>query len=184
MIARKLTGLLVKRLARDDRGVSAVEFALVLPVLIVIYLGGVELSHTITVDRKVTSAASAVGDLVAQGTIINAAEMKNIFDAAQVILSPYDTTGLKIVVSSVDVSKDGDTVICSDSYQTGARAENSEVSLPAGIRIEGTTLIMAEVEYQYVPTLGQVLTESVDLADTFYLRPRSVAEVIMTKCNP
>jgi len=178
MNARILSRLIPKRLVRDTRGVSAVEFALVLPVLIVIYLGGVELSHTITVDRKLTSAASAVGDLVAQGTIINDDEMTNIFNAAQIIMGPYDTSTLTMVVSSIDVTEDGDTVQWSDGFHTAGRAPDSPVTLPEGIRIEGTTLIMAEVNYRYVPTLGQVLTESVDLSDTFYLRPRSVDEVI------
>ena len=32
------------RLAGDERGVSAVEFALLLPVMLTLYLGGVEVS--------------------------------------------------------------------------------------------------------------------------------------------
>lgn len=163
---------------RDERGVSAVEFALILPVLIVLYLGGVELSHTISVDRKVTSVASAVGDLVAQGSTIDNNEMTQIFNAATAIMAPYTVAPLKMVVSSVEVSSKGDKVLWSDGYHTSGRAAGSAVTLPAGVRIEGTTLIMAEVDYTYTPTLGQIFTDTIALSDTFYLRPRSVNEVI------
>lgn len=167
----------LRRLGRDNCGVGAVEFALVLPVLLIIYLGGVELSHTVTVDRKVTSVTSAVGDLVAQGTAIDDDEMANIFDAARMIVFPYDVATLTMVVTSVDVTEDGDTVIWSDAFHGTQRAEGSEVTLPAGVRIEGTTLIMAEVQYDYVPTLGQMFTDTVHLSDTLYFRPRSVDSV-------
>ncbi len=162
---------------RDERGVSAVEFALILPVLVILYLGGVELSHTISVDRKVTSVASAVGDLVAQGSTIDDDEMTNIFNAATAIMAPYAVGPLKMVVSSVEVTSKGDTVAWSDGYHTSGRAAGSAVTLPAGVRIEGTTLIMAEVDYTYTPTLGQIFTDSIELSDTFYLRPRSVDKV-------
>lgn len=167
----------IVRLARDRRGVSAVEFALVLPVLLVLYLGGVELSHAISVDRKVTSVASAVGDLVAQASVIDDDEIDHIFKAATAILAPYTVAPLKMVVSSVEVTAQGDRVLWSDGYHAGARATGSSVTLPPGVRIEGTTLIMAEVDYSYTPTLGQIFTDSIELSDTFYLRPRSVDRV-------
>jgi Flp pilus assembly pilin Flp len=174
---------LPSRLVREERGTSAVEFALILPVLIAIYLGGVEFSHTLTVNRKVTSAASAVGDLVAQGTILNEADIQNIFDAAQMILSPYDTTELKMVVSSIDVTDDGDSVIWSRAFHGSERPEGSAVTLPAGVRIEGTTLILAEAEYDYIPALGKIITDSIHLSDRFYLRPRAVDAVCLNDCD-
>jgi Flp pilus assembly protein TadG len=169
------------RLAKDETGVSAVEFALVLPVLLVIYLGGVELSHAITVDRKVTAAASAVGDLVAQATEIDGAEMQNIFNAATALLVPYTSSTLKLVVTSISVTSRGDKVLASCGFHTGARSKGSTVSLPADVRIEDTTLIMAEAEYTYVPTLGQIFAQSFDMSDTFYLRPRAT-DAISISC--
>lgn len=166
-----------RRFRGDERAVSAVEFALILPVLIVLYLGGVELSHTISVDRKVTAVASAVGDLVAQASSIDNAEMNHIFTAATAIMAPYTVAPLKMVVSSVEISSKGNKVLWSDGYHASGRAVGSAVTLPAGVRIEGTTLIMSEVDYTYTPTLGQIFTDSIKLSDTFYLRPRSVDKV-------
>ena len=58
--------LKIKRFGRDKRASSAVEFALLAPLMIGLYLGGVEISEGISVDRKVTLAAGAVANLAAQ----------------------------------------------------------------------------------------------------------------------
>jgi Flp pilus assembly protein TadG len=170
------------RFARDERGISAVEFALVLPVLIIIYLGSVELNHAITIDRKLTVAGSSVGDLVAQGTdSIPQEEMDDIFKAAQAIMQPYTSTTLKVVVSSVAISEDGDEVTSSCAYHSTPRAKNSAMTVPDRVRVEGTTLVITEVEYEYIPVIGKIITESLILKDTFYMRPRQ-SDVIALPC--
>jgi Flp pilus assembly protein TadG len=169
-----------RRLVRDERGVSAVEFALVLPILIMIYLAGIELSHAITVDRKLTVAGGSVGDLVAQGVTINTTEINNIFSAADAIMAPYATSELKVVVSSVEIKENGDEVLASCSHHTSPRTVGSAIEIPEGVRIEGTTLIVTEVNYKYVPKLGQLLSDAIYLSDRFFMRPRQVDKVNMT----
>lgn len=174
-MSAKLTGSgLRKHVADDESGVSAVEFALVMPLLLLLYLGGVELSHAITVDRKVTSAANSVGDLVAQGNIIDNQEMGNIFTAARAILEPYSPSTLKIVVSSVKIDSNGDKVLTSCAYHDAPRPKDSSITIPSGVRIEGSYLVVTEVKYEYITTLGQIFTDSINMSDTFYMRPRSV----------
>src|SRR5262245_44457481 len=65
----------LQRLAHDQRGVSAVEFAMLLPLMLTLYLGAVEISQAVAVDRKVTLAARSVADLVAQVTTVNNADV-------------------------------------------------------------------------------------------------------------
>lgn len=164
----------VKRsLAHDVRAVSAVEFALILPFLILLYLGGVELTHAVTVDRKVTAATSAVGDLVAQTTQLSDADLENILDAASAILAPYDARILQIIVSSVEVEQNGGKVVWSDSRNAGSYAAGTEIALPPGVAVPDTTVIVAEARYLYQTGLGKVLTDSILLTETFYLRPRA-----------
>ena len=64
-MARSSAGCAV--LLRDKRGVSAVEFAMLLPLMVTLYLGGVEVSQGIAIDRKVTLTARTLGDLVVAG---------------------------------------------------------------------------------------------------------------------
>ena len=161
------------RLAGDRSGVSAVEFALILPILLALYLGGNELGHALTIDRKVTHVTSAVADLVTQAKTISNSEMTNILDAAESIMTPYLTTDLKIKVSFVTIDADSvATVVWSDARNDTAFAPGTEIQLPAGIKQPDTYLIVSEVHYNYVPIIGYVMTGNFDLSDTFYLRPR------------
>src|SRR3954471_12271791 len=77
------------RFRHDKRGVSAVEFAMLLPLMVTLYIGGVEVSSAIAVDRKVTLVARTLGDLVAQSTSVNDTDMTNILNAATSVVQPY-----------------------------------------------------------------------------------------------
>jgi len=163
------------RFRRDQRGVSAVEFALLLPLMITLYLGGVEVSQAISIDRKVSLTARTVADLVARSTGFSQAEMTNIFNAATAVAAPYPVANIKVKVSQISIKADGTTTIdWGDAKNTTKRTNGETVSVPAGLKVAGkdSYLIWAEVEYSYTPTIGYVITGTLNLADQIYMRPR------------
>src|SRR5476651_2814009 len=87
------------RFARDQRGVSAVEFALLAPVMIGLYLGCVEISQGVAADRKVSMTAAALANLTAQVTTISSTDMTNILDASSAIIVPYSASLLKMTLT-------------------------------------------------------------------------------------
>src|ERR1700716_4699071 len=95
------------RLASDQRGVSAVEFAMLLPLMITLYLGTVEVSQGVGIDRKVTLTTRTVADLASQVLTINNADMANLLNASSAVILPYDTTKLKVTVSEVTIDANG-----------------------------------------------------------------------------
>ncbi|HEY9010727.1 MAG TPA: TadE/TadG family type IV pilus assembly protein, partial [Devosia sp.] len=115
----------LRRLAADEGGAAAVEFALILPFLLLLYMGSIEASTLFTVDRRVEVISSTVADLVArwnpnQGTSIPKSILLDYFKASEGIIVPYPTTDLKQVVSFVRVSTAGiASVIWSCSYNGG-----------------------------------------------------------------
>lgn len=181
--AQMIVRCLGSRFRRDTRGVSAVEFALILPLLLVLYLGGVVLTHAITVDRKVTAATSAIGDLVAQATEVSNADLDNIFNAATAVLAPYGDASLRLVVSSVEVTDDGATILWSAARNATSHEPGSPIALPPGVSVPDTTVIVAEGEYLYESTIGQLITDGITLREIFYLRPRAAACVRHTAVN-
>jgi Flp pilus assembly protein TadG len=164
----------LRRLIRDRRGVSAVEFALILPLMLSLYLGGDELGHGLTIARKVTHVSSSLSDLVTQATSISNTDMTNILNAAASVIEPYSTSNLTIKISEyyIDANKKV-TVKWSDAYHTTALSVGATISnLPASLLTASTYLVTAEVHYSYKPTVGYIMTGTFDLHDQFYLRPR------------
>ncbi len=86
---------------RDKRGVSAIEFAMLVPIIILMYVGTVEIGNLLTVERRVETVASTAADLTAQVKQVSNADLSDIVAASTSILTPYATTPLKIVLSSV-----------------------------------------------------------------------------------
>jgi Flp pilus assembly protein TadG len=163
----------MRRLLGDRSGIAAVEFALLLPVMVGLVVGGIEISDAFTVKRKVDNASSALGDLVARTEGITEAEMENIFDAAEAMIVPYSADNLQIKISAVSINDESEaTVVWGVARHATPDAEDAEVTLPAGVTIADTFLIVADVRYTYKPTLGYALTGDIHLGDTVYLRPR------------
>lgn len=179
LLERRLRGL-----ADDDRGAAAVEFALILPFLLLLYMGSIEASTLFTVDRRIEVISSTMADLVArwnpnQGTITKATVL-DYFKASEGIIVPYPTTGLKQVVSFVRVPTTGSaTVVWSCSYNGGtALAKNATFAVAPNMKTlvtGGTTtgyLIAAKVEYPHLPVLGMVFTSAITMSSESQFLPR------------
>ena len=172
------------RLRRDTHGVSAVEFAILVPLMLLLFIGGTQVTEAITIKRKITLVARTIGDLVTQDTSVTNAEMTAIFDAARAVAAPYPTTPLRVIVSSVSIDAAGVAKIAwSDSSPTGyARTANSTVTLPTGLNVANTTLIWAESSYTYTPVVAFTMfsstnTGAYNLTDQIYMRPRQVNSI-------
>jgi Flp pilus assembly protein TadG len=161
------------RLAKDERGASAVEFAMLLPLMLTLYLGGVEVSQGVSIDRKVTLTARTVADLVAQVATINNADMNSVFTASTAVLSPYPTGKAKVTVSVLKIDANSQvTVDWSDTLNGTARAKGSAVTIPGALVVPNTTLVWGEVSYSYKPVVGYVVTGTLNLNDQMFMRPR------------
>lgn len=162
-----------RRFAGDQRGVAAVEFALILPVMLALYFGAVELGDALTINRKVTHVTSTLSDLVTQSKVLSDTDMDNILDAAGAVMTPYSANDLKMKITGIAIDANGKaTVAWSDARNDTALAKGAVVTVPAAVKTPNTFLINAEVHYSYKPMIGYVMTGDFDLNDTFYLRPR------------
>ena len=178
-VARKAKRL--RRFLIDCAGLAAVEFALIFPLMIAFYFGAIETSHMLTANRRVTSVAYSAADITAQAISVSNSDMSDIFAASSAILRPFSTTPLSIRISSVVADSGGvNKVAWSDSYQGTALAVGATVALPAGLTSPGTSVIMAEVTYQYSSPISKTVTEQVTFTDTAYLKPRRASQVART----
>jgi Flp pilus assembly protein TadG len=159
---------------RDPRGVSAVEFAILLPVMLTLYFGAAEVGQAVAVDRKVTITARTIADLVAQGQAIKVADLTSSLSAAAAVIAPYDATKLKVTVSVINIDSNKVTVIPADCSQTLNGTKRTVATVPDALKSTAGTLIWGEVEYSYKPVIGYMITGTMTLKDQIYMSPRRV----------
>src|SRR3984957_2164634 len=93
--------LAVTAFANDGRGVAAIEFAMIVPIMLVLFFGTVIFSSGVAVDRKVTLMARTFSDLVSQNISVSSAQLQNFFNADVAIMTPYDATVTSAVISEL-----------------------------------------------------------------------------------
>jgi Flp pilus assembly protein TadG len=190
-IARILRGRVsVGAFLADTRALAATEFAVIVPLMLVMFFGTVEFSSAVAIDRKVTLIARTLSDLTSQsaGTLTDA-NLQNAFTASISIMTPYDATLVQGTISQIfiDANKIATVqwsraaTIASGATQatlaTSTRSAGDRVTsmIPAGLLNAQSYLIFSEVSYRYTPTVGYVLKSSLSLQDTSYTRPRQVS---------
>ncbi|WP_439634842.1 TadE/TadG family type IV pilus assembly protein [Glycocaulis sp.] len=168
----------ISTLAADRRGVSAVEFALIAPLLIALYVGIVQLTLGLSADRKLTAAASTIADLVAQSDIVNDVAFGDILAAGEAVMQPYSTANLVVRVSSLSADAQGNPSLeWSQGRGTNPRAAGDLPPLPAGVLLPGGGVVVVEADYTYrTPLTGSGLGQF-NLTETVYMRPRRVGFV-------
>jgi len=166
------------------QGVAATEFALILPVMVLMYLGTVEVTQGIQAKRRVNMLARTLSDLTSQSANLSSTGLNAIFDAAKVVMTPLSTTPLKMRISSVIIAPNGQTCVdWSFSNPTGdTHPVGSPIDIPTGlVDPDATTwqsIIMAEVQYGYTPVTAHVITGTINISDSpAYMRPRASTRV-------
>ncbi|MBD3756003.1 MAG: pilus assembly protein, partial [Gammaproteobacteria bacterium] len=106
-------------LRRDNRGVAAVEFALILPFMIILLIGMAETTTGLNQNRKVNQVASSIGDIVAREITVTKASLQDIMAARNYIMMPYDASGMTVVVASVSFDKDKKATVDWSADQNG-----------------------------------------------------------------
>jgi Flp pilus assembly protein TadG len=176
-LARRLC-LGLDRFAKERRGIAAVEFAMLLPMMMTLFLGSVEVTTGIAIQRKVTLTARAVADLSSQFTAIANTDMTNVLNASSDIIAPYASAQLATVVSELSINAQGQaTVVWSDTLNGTARTVGSTVTVPSNLAIANTYLILGEAQYKYSPSYGFVVTGTLTLSDQIYMRPRQANSI-------
>ena len=181
--------LAVTALANDGNGVAAIEFAMLLPIMLMLFFGTVIFSSGIAADRKVTLMARTFSDLVSQNYAVTGTQLQNFFNADTAIMTPYDSTPTTAIITElyIDPTTLTPKVIWSLGYAaSGAPPAGHPQSyvvphFPTSLAVSGTYLIFSEIGYSFAPPGGSAMgfmSSGVSLSDYSYTRPRQSACVI------
>lgn len=182
---------------RDNhRAVAAVEFALMVPVMMTVWVGMVVSTDAMTADKKVSSLTRTLADMTTQMQAVSQSDMDSIFQATEAVLWPQPAQAMGMRVISYDIDGAGKvfvdwSAVPTDSALRGtfsALARCTVVTtLPAGLVIARTSIVMAEVTMDYKASVataivdelfkGSTVSGALPLGDKLYMRPRQSTKV-------
>jgi Flp pilus assembly protein TadG len=175
----------VRNLWADVRAVAATEFAIVLPFMLVLWVGGIELGNGLAISVKVSETAHTVADLVSRNACVTSSTLSTMLGASSATIAPYPSGNATITVSEVSTDASGNpTVTWSASLNGTPHPVGLPMSLPAALGTPtppNISLILGEVTYRYTPNLGYTITGTVPIVDSYYLFPR-VTSAVQNPC--
>ena|ERR1700731_2227018 len=172
--------LKAKQLRRDNKGLSAVEFAILLPFMLLLYLGSFEITQGIAVQRMVTLTAGTVASLVSQfATISQSSQMPDILGASASVLTPYPVANAVVTVTCIGIDGTGKaTVTWSKSLNGTAKTTGATIAVPALLKTPNTSLIFGETSYAYTPLFDYLHTGTIAIYSSVYMVPRSATGTV------
>jgi len=185
----------------NRKGVAAVEFALIVPILLVMYFMTMEASQAIETSKKVSRIGSMVADLVTQQPTIVKADLDAIMKIGTSTIQPYNRSTPNITITAIQVTTDTPprvNVVWSRKVVNGvssiATTLPATTTVPATLRVAGTFLIRVESNLAYAPIIGwttdtqqklgltKSLTATIPMGETYYLRPRRSLTIPCSDC--
>ena len=178
---------LIGAVHRDRSGAVLVEFSIITPVLILLLFGVVDFGQAMTIDRRLSTVANSMADLVARTDSITGDELSDIREIVKEIIKPFPLTDsqsnekLGVLITSIATDSDDVTEV-KWTCASGANVSGSErpigpySSLPAGLADTNSSIIETVVRYEFTPTIGFLLG-NYTIEKAAYFRPRVAIEV-------
>lgn len=151
----------IGRFLSHQKGMAAVEFALIAPVLLFLYLGATDLTQALAIDRKLGLFASTVSDLVAQEKGISNNDIRGMVDAGTAIMRPFSTDDTELRLTVFDLTDGPPNVTC--NWATAAAPASGALPQEMLTLAAGHYVVLATTWYEYQPMFGTVFNASVPL---------------------
>jgi Flp pilus assembly protein TadG len=171
---------LARKFGHDARGMAALEFACLVPIILLMLIGTVEVSRAVAMDRRFTLVTSMVADLVAREEKMSAADLTAVYKIVNQVMSPYDASSLKISVVPVKASPSDATKTRVYASTTNRPSHNggpqlskcSSYSLATSFIAKGASVIVVEASYNYKPIFLNYVLGAATWTDKAYATPR------------
>ena len=182
---------------RSTAGVSAIEFTLVAPFLIIFLLGVSDFVPSFVARFKAAHANGSFGDLVAQSSALQTSDLAADYAGGADVMTPFDSTSLNMRVTNIYSDGQGHAYVywsCGQGTLPPLAAKSAVTSTPTGTAVgsliylyslplgvgnngTNTSYVMSESTYSYSAPAQFILKGSQTFKSVYYLYPRQSAYI-------
>jgi len=168
-MARTMKAL--RKILRDDRGNATMDFAFLVPILLMLFIGVVEITNILRLDQKVVAATQTAADLVTQRRSVTHAELNDILTAVELIFEPFAAAPHSVGIVSVVFDEDGDPEVDWTKTKNSGSVPDA-LAVSAGLGQPGDGVVVVRVTYDYAPVFFDFLLNPMEIEEMAVLRPR------------
>ena len=166
-----------RRLAADRSGNATIDFAVLLPVMLLLLIGVVEFTNMLRLDRKVVSAAQTTADLITQKRIVTDGEITDILRAAELVVEPFSSAPLALGITAVRFDEDtGAPEMDWQESRNGGSVPNA-LTLAQNMGPPGEGVVIVRATYDYTPIFLGFVVGQTEIEEISIMRPRRSAFV-------
>ena len=169
----------LRRFGRDPRGVAAIEFAVLFPVLLLVYMGGFDVSRACALSSRLNDMTLELCDVASQYDILYDSDLSCLFAAASQIMTPDDTLPVGVVISEVSTDGEGRATVTWSQAANGAAplVKAAPFPLATGLAAPNVSYIVVQTHYVYQPFFGVANAPVMPLSAQAVFAPRNRASI-------
>jgi Flp pilus assembly protein TadG len=183
LVAILIRQALCRRFLVSQRGVAAIEFAMIMPVLLILFLSSFDVGNAIIIYLKVRAATyelAAITNQYGTGSTaqISTTTMSAITGATTQVMAPYSSSSTAVTISQIKATSATAATVSWSYTVNGTKLTGSYTGLPANMAKNSCNnkypcyFILSAVSYTYTPMFGSYMTGSLTLSDTLLVTPR------------
>lgn len=180
---------ILRRFARDKQGIGAIEFAILFPVLLMLYLGAFQLTVGLNVSKRASRSAGSVADIISQRSSVTKSDLATMPSVVGAIFAPYATTGLTLKITGIAVDASGKSTVAWSWAQDGTTPYTSgtAITVPSNLNQASTFLVRSElaIPYQLISFGSSFLpngTNQITISRQYYYRQRVGSSISCSDC--
>jgi Flp pilus assembly protein TadG len=171
----------------SEAGASAIEFALALPMIMMLFALMIDLTLYVSASRKVTSAANILTDITTQhASVITAATIDDAFAGAKLALRPISGDEIGLEIRNYRMSNEKLAQQWSRKAASGPSCAFSDTSTLDTLTKGDNDIIIAAACFDYKPVLAKMLgisgVATLHVDSEVSLRPRESNTLNCSDC--
>ncbi len=162
----------LRHILRDERGNATIDLVFLLPIMLTLFVGAVEATNVLRLDRKVVASAQTAADLITQQREVSDAQLNDILTASELIFEPFPAAPHSVGIVAVSYDPDtGSPTIDWTKNKNGGSVPNA-LSLATGLGAPGEGVVVVRVTYNYTPLFFDFVMGATEMEEVTVLRPR------------
>ena len=167
-------------LRADQRGLAAVEFALIAGPLMIFTMMTFEIVLRMQAVDSFDRYAYQIGDVLSRDDGLTAGDLDVIYNSADLIMQDVDVSAdmLDIDVASIGFQNDGEPVLLWRRYR-GNEPGDIDLEEAVGLAGAGETVLRVNAKFRYSTPIKFLSGSGTDIARTSFFKPRTTRAISM-----